>query len=394
MFKKQYHYYYVIWVWGNVKMKILQVVPHYLPYMGGQEIYVHNLSKKLVEMGHEVQIFTSNYPKTYSSEHMDGILVERKDIIARPLRNPLSFGFFKLKDIVDDFDVVHAHNLYAFSSLLTAHNKKKKSFPMVLTSHGKLNFGVNYKDAMVKIYKEKIGTHILERADIITALSESQGNSIAEIDPNLSDKIRIIPNAIDIDFFNLLDLNSQKKEQEDFTFLYVGQMIKRKGIGWLIKAIDIIKSENNNIKLILVGDGAHKKHFEKMVNNLNLTDYVEFKGKITDQIELASFYKSADVFVLPSLSEGLPTVLLEAMYFGLPVVATDILGIKEYFQDYAALVPPEDQKRLAEAMINLFDEDELKKAEKLSKKAKKIIETQYSWDGVAKEYESLYRNLV
>ena len=118
---------------------------------------------------------------------------------------------------------------------------------------------------------------------------------------------------------------------------------------------------------------------------------VEFKGKIDKPEILTSLYKSSDVFVLPSLSEGLPTVILEALYFQLPVIATDIPGISEYFKDYTFLVTPKDEQKLAEILLKLSDEEELIKTRKKTYMGKKLVETSYSWKSIAKEYEKLYK---
>lgn len=375
-------------------MRILQVAPYFPPYLGGQENYIYNLSKKLVERGHEVHVLTSNYPKTISNEIMDGISIERKNIIFRPLRNPISWGTFSVGKISDQFDVVHMHNLYAFSSLVTAYHKKKLDFPLVLTCHGKLDFGANYKDMIVNFYSEQIAYKVMENVNVITLLSSTQGKYMVSNFPKISGKIKIVPNAIDINFFEEYDTNNDLKSKTPFTFLYVGQLIKRKGLKWLIRAFKIVNHENSNVKLILVGDGDHRGYFERMVNDYGLNDKIDFMGRIDDKSIIADIYKTSDVFVLPSLSEGLPTVILEAMFFRLPVIATNIMGIKEHFEDYANLVPPMNDKELADAMIKMCDKNNLSNYQKKSIKFKEVIKTSYSWEYVAKQFEKIYLKLI
>ncbi|MDI6645229.1 MAG: glycosyltransferase family 4 protein [Methanobacteriaceae archaeon] len=375
-------------------MKILQIAPHFFPYMGGQESYIYNLSKNLIKKGHEVHIMTSNYPKSNYYDEIEGMIIERNDLIMRPLRNPISSGFFNIKKLSNMFDVIHIHNLYAFPSILAAYYKNKFNNPLIFTDHGKLVFGVSYKDLLVRMYSKTIAKRILEKSDLVTVLSESQKNHLCSISPNSVNKIQVIPNAIDIELFKQLNDNNKKNENSSFTFLYVGQMIKRKGIYWLLKALKIVIKSNKNIKLILVGDGEHLNYYKKLANDLNLSGYIEFKGRIDDMNNLASIYKSSDVFVLPSLSEGLPTVLLEAMFFGLPVIATDIPGIKDHFENYASLVPPKDSVKLAEAIIELSKKDNLEQAKKLSKEFMNLIESNYSWKAVAEEYEMIYESVL
>ncbi len=375
-------------------MKILQVAPYFNPYMGGQEIYIYNLSKKLVEMGHEVHVLTSNYPKTIPYEIIDGITVERKDVLIHPLRNPISFGFFDIKKLSNAFDVIQVHNLYAFPSLLTAYYKNKINYPLIFTDHGKLVFGSRYKNLFVQIYTRTIVKKILENNDLVTVLSEHQRDYLSSECPNISNKIKIIPNAIDLELFRELDKNIDTGSNDTFTFLFVGQLIKRKGVKWLIKALKIVEKDNKNIKLIIVGDGEQSNYYKKLVNDLNLNHHVEFKGRIDSKYELAYIYKNSDAFVLPSLSEGLPTVILEAIYFGLPVISTDTGGIKEHFDKCVLVVPPKDSIKLAEAMIDIAKSDNIKLAKEKSKNFKKVIENKYSWNAVAKEYEKIYEKLL
>ena len=375
-------------------MKILQVAPHFFPYVGGQESYIYNLSKNLVKNGNEVHIITSNYPKSKISEEIDGMTIERNNLMIRPLRNPISSGFFNIKKLSKDFDVVQVHNMYAFSSLLSAYYKNKINCPIIFTDHGKLVFGVRHKDLFVKMYTKYIAKRLLENTDLVTVLSEKQKNYLSFICPNVSNKIEIIPNAIDIELFRELDKNTDKEINSTFTFLYVGQLIKRKGIEWLIKALKIVKEYNKNVKLIIVGDGQHSDYYKKLVNDYNLNQYVEFKGRINDKMELASIYKNSNAFVLPSLSEGFPTVILEAIYFGLPVISTDIDGIKEHFDNCVSLVSPKNSIKLAEAMLHLLIKENLEEANKISKDFKTVIESKYTWNRVANKYGELYQKLI
>ena len=191
-------------------MKILQVAPHFFPYVGGQESYIYNLSKNLVKDGNEVHIITSNYPKSTISEEIDGITIERNNLLIRPLRNPISSGFFNIKKLSKDFDVVQVHNMYAFPSIISAYYKNKIDCPLIFTDHGKLVFGVRYKDLFVKVYTKHIAKKLLDNTDLVTVLSENQKNYLSDICPNVSNKIEIIPNAIDIELFKELDKNTNK----------------------------------------------------------------------------------------------------------------------------------------------------------------------------------------
>ncbi len=311
-------------------MKILQVAPYFSPFIGGQEKYIHNLSKYLVKNGHEVDLITSNYPLTTEYEKIDGINIRRTKVLMKPLRNPISYGFLKINKIVDNYDIVHIHNEYSFPSMTTTYFKNKKNFPLILTNHiTQLNFENHLKNSFGNIYNKTVGKAIRNRCDAIITLSKSHKELQISISPKIADKIKIIPNAIDLEHLKELDNAIDKNyENGSFKLLYVGQLLKRKGIQWLIKAVSILKENGNKIKLDIVGDGEDKNYFKKMVTDLKMEDIIEFKGNIHDEYELVSLYKNSDVLVLPSLSEGLPTVILEALYFGLPVIASNIPGIR------------------------------------------------------------------
>ena len=100
-------------------MRILQLVPYFPPYIGGQERYVYNLSKYLVRMDHEVHIITSNFPKSEEQEIMDGITIERHKCLARPFRNPITPTFLTLGKKIKKFDVVHTPVSYTHLTLPT-----------------------------------------------------------------------------------------------------------------------------------------------------------------------------------------------------------------------------------------------------------------------------------
>ncbi|ADT85073.1 glycosyltransferase family 4 protein [Thermococcus barophilus] len=376
-------------------MRILQFVPYFLPYPGGQERYVYNLSKYLVKMGHEVRVITSNFPKSKKFEEIDGITVERYNLITRPLRNPIVPKFLQVPKRFKEFDIVHIHNEHAFSSMVAAYAKKKEDFPLVLTNHGQLKFGNYIADTIEKTYMKTFGKKILELSDIIVVNSESDKEFLSTIAPKISNKTYILHNAIDPEVLTKLAKEADGNEwtmDADIKILYVGRLIRRKGVEWLIKAIKIIKnSTSKKIKCILVGEGEDRNYFEMLVREYNLSDSVVFAGRISDK-KLAWLYENSDIFVLPSLSEGLPTTILEAMYFSLPVVATDIPGNRDHFKDVAILVPPKDEKALANSLLMLLENENL--AKQLSKAGKKLVEEKYTWDRVAREYEKLYKNII
>lgn len=377
-------------------MKILQFVPYFLPYPGGQERYIYNLSKYLVKKSHEVHIITSNFPKSKKFEEIEGITVERYNPLARPLRNPIVPKFLLIPKRFKEFDVIHVHNEHAFSSMIAAYAKKKQNFPLVLTNHGKLIFGNYIADKIERTYMKHVGKRIFEMSDAIVVNSESDKNFVASIAPKAFERVYVLHNAIDprsleekLKKANAMNFDEIKS---DFKVLYVGVLVKRKGVEWLIKAMKIIREKTSyDIKCILVGNGPEKRYFENLVRRYDLSDTVIFTGRVSDE-KLMWLYNNSDIFVLPSLSEVCTTSILEAMYFGLPVIATDIPGNRDHFKDVAILVPPKDDKSLASSILRLLKNEDL--AKQLSKAGRKLVEKKYTWNKVAKEYEKLYTKII
>jgi len=379
-------------------LKILQVAPYFIPYPGGQEKYVFNLSKFLTKRGHEVHVLTSNYPKGKKLEEYEGITIERYDVFARPLRNPLALGFLKIGKKFKEFDIVHTHNEHSFSAMVAAYFKRKYNIPLVLTCHGQLVFGDKFADTFESFYSKTIGKSVFKTADLIIALSQPDKEYIISL-INEPKKIKILPNAIDLE--ELYNLSPNKKivqlVREKYgiagkkVVLFTGQIIRRKGIEYLIKAIPLVVNKlGDDVRFILTGKGDYMKEAKTLSLRLAISENVIFPG-LVNFIELLALYQLSDVFVLPSLSEGLSTSVLEAMHFGLPIVATDILGMRSHFGDVATLIPPRDEKALSEAILDII------KGKKLEKDyfriQKQMIKDTYNWDFVAKEYEECYRNL-
>ena len=109
------------------------------------------------------------------------------------------------------------------------------------------------------------------------------------------------------------------------------------------------------IALLIIGTGPELKSMQALVKKFNLEKYIFIKGKVTN-LELMQYYKAASLFVLPSISEGMPTVILEAFYFNLPVIASDIPNIRNSVKDMAILVPPKNENKLAAAIRDAFYE--------------------------------------
>ena len=270
-------------------MKILQICQYFYPYFGGQEMYVLQLSKKLKENGNDVTIYTSNHANVSDHENIDGINVVRFKMLFNPLNNPICLGFFNIRNNLKDFDIINVHNEHGFvtlvSCLLNLYYKK----PIILTCHGQLIFGNWIKDTFEKIYSMTIGKMLFNIVDTVVANSEGDKEYICSlgIDPN---KITVLSNAINAERMDNLyekEIESikinQNKYKDNNIILFVGSIIKRKGIDYLLKAFSEVRKVNNNVSLFIAGDGNYKKDAESLAKKLNIDEYVSFFGRVSEE---------------------------------------------------------------------------------------------------------------
>jgi len=147
--------------------------------------------------------------------------------------------------------------------------------------------------------------------------------------------IQIIPFGVDTDFFKPLKL---PKNEDMFQILSVGYLIERKGFEYLIRAMKEVLKKHKNARLKIVGSGPLENKLKNMIIKLELQNEVEIIKNVSDE-ELLRLYNSSDLFVLPSITdsqgntEGLGVVLLEAMASGLPVIGSNVGGIKDIIVD-------------------------------------------------------------
>jgi len=159
---------------------------------------------------------------------------------------------------------------------------------------------------------------------------------------------------------DILDVETASSPNETVELLFVASFREVKGHEYLLRALAILAEDDTRAySLRLVGDGERREAMERLAEELDVADAVTFIGHIEDRARLLDQYRAADVFVLPSRSEGFPRVLNEAMVVGLPIVATRVGGIPATLTDRetALLVEPEDPEALAEAVRTVVDND-------------------------------------
>lgn len=342
---------------------------------GGMERYTQDLAGALAEEGLEPVIVTRKFPGQASSEKKNGILVRRVGWVKGFLfRNPSFNAMSFIEGMKLDFDVVLANGAISTSIALMLRFFKRK--PVISRPAGIAWVQPQYNFLVKKILKI-LESFAYSHADAVVFLSRQETESFRQKMGFLPENYRVIPTGVDLARFKA----KKKKGTGRKTVLFLGRLLEVKGAKFLVDAAPGIGA-----RVLIAGDGPEKESLRKTVEEKKI-DNVVFAGQVGDVPKLLS---QADVFVLPSLSEGLPIAMLEAMAAGVPCVVTDI-GLPVEKGKTALVVPPCDFKSLASATNRLLRDEKLAKT--LSQNALKKIRAEFSWKQACKGYIGLFKAL-
>jgi len=378
-----------------------------MPYYGGIESYILNLSKFLVKNGHKVTVITSKIPRNSPRlENKEGVKIVRLTTPAIVSGFPLiPHLFFKLFAISKTADIIHAHinspGIIEIAALVSRISNK----PLVVTYHADpiiqdLNIEFSrYAKTILRIYLNKSIDLILKRAHkiiVTTPLYVGKSNFLQ----NYLHKVVVIPNSIDIDSFREQNLQTIQDLMREYNLknkriiLFVGRLVKYKGIEYLLKAMKTVIPAFKSICLLIVGDGPLKNKLEYLSSKMNLKSNIVFTGNVSSRI-LRNIYRIADLFVLPSISnsEGFGIVLIEAMAHAKPVIASNVGGIPHIVKNgfNGLLVAPRDFTELGNRIIDLLSDNVY--SQKLGQRGQESIVKNYSWEQTIKQIIEVYQDI-
>ncbi len=361
--------------------RIIQVVGYYPPHIGGMEVVAKEISLELAQQNYPITVFTSDVGAKNMIDDERNYRVERfytNEIAHTPILWSLPFRLLTLPKN----SLLHVHAAQAGipeAALLAA---KIRKFPLVIHFH--LDIGPSGSmGALLPFYKKYFLGRVLRGASKVIVFSEAQVQLLEEKYRVKRSNIAIVPNGVSDVFFN-------KKRPLDahdpLRILYVGRLSVQKRAERLIEAVSLIKMP---VELALVGDGEDREKLEDMTKKLGLTN-VSFKGKRYGS-KLICQYNKADAFAIASDIEGMPLVVLEAMASGLPIVGSDVPGIRELVKGTGILVNEPYPEKFAEAFTQLAQNPaELKKLSIQSmEKAKN-----YSWRNLIEKLAMIYAEIT
>jgi glycosyltransferase involved in cell wall biosynthesis len=297
-------------------------------------------------------------------------------------------------------DITHIHYPPRFFPEVTAVSRilSRRRAPLVLTCHLLFNESlVSMANAIARLHDRIVVKRVFRSADKIIALSDSYKELLEKsfnIDP---DKIAVIPPGIDEDFPVLRhepeDMRNRYRIPGNRVVVCVGRLSPEKGLDYLLRAFRTVVDRLPDASLLIVGDGPLTNQLEYLSRELRLESHIKFAGRLSHE-EISSVLAIADVVVLPSIIEGLPIVLLEAMAMGKPVVASRVGGIPEVVVDGESgiLVAARNVRELTDALLSILTDRKV--ARQMGYKGREIVQADYAWGVVTQKVLAVYKELV
>lgn len=371
-------------------MNIL-VIAHYQDDGSPYVSFVHEQVKAYVKLGHTVHViapvvFFKPYKyleRRLKSRELDGAVIYYPKMISLSKYGKYNInilsGYLAIKSIINkilktqNIDIIHAHTI-GLDGAVAVKLKKKYDIPVVITTHG--------SDTIVEVNNGKINNilKICRKADVVVAVSHKLASYL--YDSNLD--IEIILNG-----FNQKFTDIAKKE---FTIIQVGALIPQKKCDITLKAFAIVKRLYPNSSLLIVGEGSEKKTLETLCSKYKLKDSVKFIGWVPNNTVLTLMSES-QIFVMPSINEGLGIVYLEAMGSKCIAIGSKNEGIEDVIVNNlnGFLISADNYKELADCICYCFQNPN--KMKEIQEKAFETV-NELTWEKNAQQYIDIFTSIL
>jgi glycosyltransferase involved in cell wall biosynthesis len=367
-----------------------------------RSLFIYEVANELQNLGHVVLVISIHSPGTKRHENIGGVEVHRPMYLPSKLevlqkedggitvawqKHPITklaiIPFILAQAIAiirysKNYDIIHANwSLSAFSTWLSRPIHRK---PYIVTVHGSDVFkgiSIPVVSTLTRICLNS-ANHVIavstELRDALLALGVKPG------------KISIISNAVNLSSFHPSD------EKKLNIILFVGNLTESKGIEYLIEAMPTVLQRIKNYRLTIIGDGPQRRKLEKLAQTLGIQEYIDFIGS-QPQTVVSEWMQKSKIFVLPSIYEGFGIVLLEALASGLPVVGTQVGGIKDIITpEVGALVPPASPESLANAILDILTNED--RYSQIREQAVPYVRNRFTWKTKVQEIIEIYRKTL
>lgn len=405
-------------------LKILILSYRSAPFGGGQGIYVRDLSKSLIDLGHNVTIFSGPpYPflheevelikspglnlfETFSFKDRFYKFINHKNktlsdvyeflaVLAGGFPEMRTFGLRAKKHILkNNYDLIIDNQSISYSmeyiQILTPfieviHHPITMDFKHELETNNNLI----YRFSRIRWYSFlKMHKRVAPLLKNILTPSHSSKRDIVKDFKVTPENISVIHNAVDTNIFKpYSDIN--KKPYRLITTASAD--VPLKGLDFTLHALSALSLEFKEIELLVIGSPREGGHTERLIKDLDLKTRVNFKTNLTKE-EIAQEYAMSSIAIVSSLYEGFGYPVAEAMACATPLVATNVASIPEITGKYAILIPPKDSYAIADSIRKIFIDPNLYNIK--AQEGRKHIQEKFNWTVIGKQYEELMRKVI
>ena len=393
---------------GKFRLAVFNTQPPHL-YFGGVERRIMETTKRLQSQA-DITVYSGTKAGFKAATTINGVRFVPCHSTDRlfPLDNWFFNRSLAKKASGIEADVYEAHNVsgYALAKALKKQGTKKS---FIHTIHGVL--ADEYEQAKASGHQSLRGRaanyfmgrlaalekQTAQKATLIVTISNYSLQKTQEHYGIDSARVRIVPNGVDIEKFKPTANAEAARQQfglgKEPVVLFVGSLIPRKGLPFLLDAAKKVVKEHAGAKFVIVGDGPQKNELVSSLEQANLSANFKFLSKVKEDL-LPALYGCADVFALPSIQEGQGIVLLEAEASGKPVVAFDIGGVNEAVRngETGLLVKRSDSEALADALLRLLGDRALR--ERMGGVGRRFVSENFTWDLCAERMLKVYREAL
>lgn len=372
------------------------VCPYFLPVIGGMENYIYSLSKELVKLRNKVVVFTCDRNRDNSEiknkkEFIDGIEVRRIKTLFR--LGPNTNFFPKLTSELRNFDVINIHNYghpHHFFSILAGKSYKT---PVVLTGHApnEVTKTRSKLNAFISSLREFLfSKYLLRNSNKIISVMPSETEWLVKQGADRS-RITFIPIGVDEIFFRKkLNKNFRKENhlEKNKIILSAGRIEKRKGYEFLVVSASLVVQKHPEAVFVVAGqDFGYKEEMVSKIKKLKLEKNFIFLGAVKPE-NMPDLYLSSDVFVMPSIHEGGPLTVPEAMACRIPVVSTRTGTVEYYLKngELGNIVEYGNAEKLSEMIIK-----NIEKKDKIRIKKARLFSESLVWKNLVYKYLEVYK---
>jgi glycosyltransferase involved in cell wall biosynthesis len=403
----------------NTKYNILFVVHGYKPAyrIGGPIHSVSALAECLVSKGHKVIVFTTDSNQDEKLNVIkntpvivDGVEVwyfETQDIFQKKIFKIFpyfskSIGYLysplmrdRLNEIMPKIDIVHTHLPFIYPTYITSKIAKIYNKPLFYHQRGVLSErALSFRSVKKNIYLFLIEKTIIRNASCLIALTNYELEVFKKYSKK-NQKIVVVPNGINTEkFYSDSQLyNNVKIDASKIVILFLGRLHPSKGADILLLAFIKALRQNDKIRLIMAGPDEYGlvQEFRQQIEGENLQEYIYFPGLILGD-EKKRLLARADLFVLPSLSEGFSMAILEALASSTPVLISPECNFNEVESVNAGVVVSNNIEQISSSIIELTnDKDRLKL---MGNNGKKFVNRLYNWETISDKLIALYNTQV